>query len=230
MGGLVLREFRGIIFDLFHTLTPLEASSTGLRATSEILGVSRRDWNEQLLHYSDHRLRGKVTDPYQIIKGLAYRIDPTIPEDTLREAARTRADRFRRVLTAIDETILETLGILRARGKLLGLVSNADVMEISGWTGSPLRQHFVAAVFSCRSGYVKPERRAYEACLEKLGVVPEESLFVGDGGSDELRGAKAIGMTTVLVTHIVRQLWPEVIEARREHADYEIERIEELVR
>ena len=34
--------------------------------------------------------------------------------------------------------------------------------------------------------------------MEKLSVSPAESIFVGDGGSNELSGAKNCGITTVL--------------------------------
>jgi putative hydrolase of the HAD superfamily len=229
MDRLNLRGFDAVVFDLFHTLTRLDPPEPGLPATSEILGVSRREWNEQLLHHSDNRLRGRTTDPYAIVEELAHRIKPAIPEETLRKAAEVRERRFRSLLMTIDEGVLRTLGELKGSGKRLGLLSNADQMEVAGWVDSPLSSLFDETVFSCQSGCVKPERRAYEICLEGLGCSPELSLFVGDGGDHELAGAKDVGMTTVLTTHVVRKLWPEVLEGRRGFADYEVDRIDELL-
>jgi putative hydrolase of the HAD superfamily len=54
-------------------------------------------------------------------------------------------------------------------------------------------------------------------------------LYVGDGGSDELRGAKDMGMTTALTTHVIKEFWPERIVKARKHADYEIDGIAELL-
>jgi putative hydrolase of the HAD superfamily len=140
-----------------------------------------------------------------------------------------RTNRFKYSLEHIDPTTIDTLKRLKALGKLLGLISNSDVNEIIGWVNSPIKNYFDSAVFSCNIGYIKPEKEIYEISLKELNVLPEESLFVGDGGTDELRGAQEVGMTTVLTTHIIKHLWPEEIEARRKHADFEIDEIEELL-
>ena len=52
---------------------------------------------------------------------------------------------------------------------------------------------------------------------------------IGDGGSDELAGAQAMGFTTVMITGIIKEIWPERIDARREQADFVIEELDELV-
>jgi len=38
-----------IIFDLFDTLTDHEKGISTIPSTSELLGVSRKEWNDQLL-------------------------------------------------------------------------------------------------------------------------------------------------------------------------------------
>lgn len=43
----------------------------------------------------------------------------------------------------------------------------------------------------------KPEEGIYREAAKRLGVSVEECLFVGDGGSEELEGAKAVGMGAV---------------------------------
>lgn len=52
---------------------------------------------------------------------------------------------------------------------------------------------------------------------------------MGDGGSSELEGAKAVGLATVMMTGIIKELWPYVIEHRKVHTDFVIERLVELV-
>ena len=84
-------------------------------------------------------------------------------------------------------------------------------------------------VFSCRVGFVKPEPEIYAVALSALKVRPEVVLYVGDGGSDELRGAKDIGMTTVLTTHVIKEFWPERVIKARKHADHEIDGIAGLL-
>lgn len=219
------KDFKAIIFDLFHTLTSLESVKAPGRSTTDILGISRKDWNNQLLFYSDDRLRGKIKDPFEIIAINAYAINPNISEETIREAANNRINRFKFSLEHIEPTTIDVLERLRTSEKLLGLISNADVSEIAGWNNSPLKKYFNSVVFSCAVGYIKPEKEIYEICLSELGVLPREAIFVGDGGSTELRGAKELGMTTVLTTQVIKNIWPEKIDERRKYADYEIDEL-----
>lgn len=111
----------------------------------------------------------------------------------------------------------------------MALLSNAEVMEVAAWDETEAARLFDATVISCRVGLVKPEPGIYELCLRKLGVTAVEAIFVGDGGSDELQGAREAGMTTVMVTGVIRELWPDRVTARLHQADYVIERLSELL-
>ena len=224
-----LKPYHAVIFDLFHTLTSADAVRLPGKGTSEMLGVSREDWNRQLLMHSMDRLRGKITDPYTIIERMAHAIDPAIAQEVIKKAVANRIERFRHALINIEASNLDTLQRLKHMGKMLGLISNADVSEIAGWQSSPLKQYFDKVVFSCQIGFVKPEREMYGICISGLGAVSQECLYVGDGGSDELKGAHDVGMKTVLTIHVIKQLWPERIPTARMHADHVIDRIAELI-
>jgi len=226
---MILNEYRAVVFDLFHTLTSADSIRLPGKGTSEVLGVRREDWNEQLLVHSDERLRGKVTDPFVIIEKMARAIDPEIHDATIRQAVANRIDRFQRALANIEDDTINTLARLKEIGKLLGLISNADVNEIIGWKKSPLNKYFDSIIFSCDVGYVKPEREIYIKCLKELGVLPAEALYVGDGGSDELKGAKEVGMTTVMTIHVIKHFWPERIARGHQYADFEIDGVHELL-
>jgi putative hydrolase of the HAD superfamily len=93
------------------------------------------------------------------------------------------------------------LDSLRDRGLATGLVSNAFD---PGWllhgdlASMGLAERLDAAVFSSEIGKRKPHPAIFEAVLSRLGVAPEETLFVGDRRYEDVRGAKELGMTTVL--------------------------------
>ena len=93
------------------------------------------------------------------------------------------------------------LDSLRDRGLATGLVSNAFD---PGWllhgdlAGMGLAERLDAAVFSSEIGKRKPHPAIFEAVLSRLSVAPEEALFVGDRRYEDVRGAKELGMTTVL--------------------------------
>jgi putative hydrolase of the HAD superfamily len=65
--------------------------------------------------------------------------------------------------------------------------------------------------------------------MRELRVGSSDCLFVGDGGSDELRGARDIGITAVMITGHIARAFPERIAERRENADFVIESLDELV-
>jgi putative hydrolase of the HAD superfamily len=93
------------------------------------------------------------------------------------------------------------LDSLRDRGLATGLVSNAFD---PGWllhgdlARMGLAERLDAAVFSSETGKRKPHPAIFETVLERLGVAPEDALFVGDRRYEDVRGAKELGMTTVL--------------------------------
>jgi putative hydrolase of the HAD superfamily len=218
-----------VVFDLFHTLTSIESVTSWGRPTHEILGVTREAWLEELFENSRDRLIGRIRDPFEMISMMARALNPEISQEAIQEAVDNRTRRFENALTRIPETSRGALTRLKASGKKLGLVSNADTMEAAAWDRSPVAGLFDCALFSCDVGYAKPEPEIYEMCLEKLAAVPSEAVFVGDGGSDELKGARAVGMTTVMMTGVIGELWPERIEPRLPDADFVIARLDELV-
>ena len=61
-----------------------------------------------------------------------------------------------------------------------------------------LGERLDVAVFSSEVGRRKPDESIFRAALRALEVEPEEALFVGDRRYEDVRGAKELGMTTVL--------------------------------
>ena len=223
-----LTGYRAVIFDLFHTLTSLETTKAPGRSTSEILGVSRDEWNKQQFLHADGLLRSREMDAFETVKKLALAIRPNIPDEIIREATENRLNKFRHALLHPDPESLDALARLKALKKLTGLVSNVFSMDVLGWNDSPLKPYFDRVVFSCDFGFAKPEPEIYEFCLDSLAVKPAQALYVGDGGSGELKGAREVGMTTVLMTRIRKQLWPDTLPEFRKYADHEMESLNGL--
>ena len=226
----VVGQRKAVAFDLFHTLTSAESVvGQGLPTTCEVLGVTSEAWQEQLFEHSRSRLVGEAVDPFRIIGSMARAIDPAIADETIREATVNRIKRFGAALLGIPLEHKNVLQRLKQSGKKLGLISNADVMEVAEWDKSPIASLFDATVISCRVGAAKPDREIFEICLRQLGVSADEALFVGDGGSSELAGAHAVGLTTVMMTGVIKELWPERIGQHKADADYIVEQLSELL-
>ena len=65
---------------------------------------------------------------------------------------------------------------------------------------SPLYPLFDAAMISYEQGLLKPDPEIYRQALQALGTKAEECLYVGDGGSHELDGARSLGMQAIQCT------------------------------
>jgi len=222
---------KAVLFDLFHTLTcvppPAQAGEIPL---SQILGVSSADL--QRLYYDADvlgRCLGHVQDGTEAMRRIAHSLDPTVDEARIVAAVKSRRRRFEAALVDIEPGILMALDRLRSSGVRIALVSDAGADDVESWERSPLHNRFDATVFSYRLGVRKPDARIYRHALEAIGVQPEEALFVGDGGSDEHRGARAVGIVPVLVTRLLATWWPERIAERRPHADWEFDDVPAFV-
>jgi putative hydrolase of the HAD superfamily len=195
---------KAVLFDLFHTLASVPPPGlVGEEPVPRILGVPTAEWQRR--YYDDDvlgRCLGHIVDSVEIMRSVTHSIDPTVPIDRILAAVDSRRRRFETGLTAIEPPILEALEKLRAMGIRTALVSNAGADDVESWPRSPLCGRLDAVVFSYQVGVRKPGARIYERALETIDVRAGDAIFVGDGGSDEHRGARALGMQTVLVTRL----------------------------
>ncbi len=219
---------RAVVFDLFHTLVSFHEAQTPGPRTYDMAGMSEERWFDVFYRDDMERVAGRSIDIPTRIQAACHKAGVECTREWAEEIERTRTDRFQYTLHQAPKDVVEDLGRLRASGLRLGLLSDADINECAGWGGSPLAPCFDAARFSCHEGLCKPDPAFYRIVLNDLGVEPEESLFVGDGGSDELRGAAAIGMTPVLMTRHLAQEHPERIPERQPLVRYSVETIADL--
>jgi putative hydrolase of the HAD superfamily len=93
-----------------------------------------------------------------------------------------------------------TLHELASRGYHLGIVSNFDGRLRQIIEGhSPLAACQVI-LLSSELGYIKPDRRFFEAAGKQLAVNPAEILLVGDDEAADLGGALAAGWQAMLIS------------------------------
>ena len=220
--GAPPRRPRAVLFDLFHTLVQVQPSPDTGAHTWFDLGVGREDWERTLFEDRPGRAVGRTRDSVEGMRLLAHQIDPSIPLERIEHSARRRMARFNDTLLRTETRIVDALARLRLAGVRTALVSNAGFDEIDAWPRSPLAPHFDATVFSCEVGVAKPDRAIYEHALRRIGVAAQDAFFVGDGGSDEHRGARALGLRPVLVTRLA-DFSPARLAERRAHVDHEFE-------
>lgn len=88
---------------------------------------------------------------------------------------------------------------LRARGMRIGIISNWDARLEGLLRGLELGGMIDAVVSSAVVGLRKPDPRIFELACRELGVDPSESVHVGDHHYADILGARAVGMTPVLI-------------------------------
>lgn len=193
------RGLRAVLFDLVGTLTT--AVSTAQRNTAHdrvaaALGAPPDAYLEVLLHSYFDRASGRRGTMEQTMRWVARRsgADPTDQQLTRACALRRAAERAH--LRPRREAV-RVLATLRSRGIRTAVVSDCTHEVPSAWPTFPLAPYVDTAVFSIEVGACKPDLQMYATACRRLGVLPQDCLYLGDGGSRELTGARAAGMTAV---------------------------------
>lgn len=219
---------KAAFFDLFFTL--IIPKYDNYQNEYDVLDITPSEWelyaeNDAIYH---ERALGKISDKIEIIQKIASIMPFHVTEQQQREILIRRQNRMKSALMSVDKCILDTLRLLHNKGIKLCLISNADKIDCEFWNMSPLADIFDDAIFSCDAGFVKPDKKIYDYAAERLKVAPNESIFIGDGGSDELIGAKQAGMLTVFTEYLDKKDEAKSQELRTD-ADYYIDNFGDLV-
>jgi len=128
----------------------------------------------------------------------------------------------------------KVLDELKKMGLKLGIISNSPiafhkrVLEKSG-----LLHYFDDIIVSCEVSYRKPDKRIFNIALERLKVMPNEAVYVGDIPCIDVPGAKELGMVTILMKYGDPAVSRDYIEVQDDkelcEADYIIENLEEII-
>jgi putative hydrolase of the HAD superfamily len=187
---------RAVVFDLWNTLArwPDELSQDFRRRWSSQIGRSLEEIDEAWYASGAYELR----ESGPIAVALRNACDALGADADVDELVRWRVELARQAVVP-EEGVVETLSELRRRGLRVGLISNCTEDVALVWADSAFAPLVDVAVLSAAAGCMKPDRRIYERACVELGVEPRRCLFVGDGANDELRGARDVGMTPVLI-------------------------------
>ena len=110
------------------------------------------------------------------------------------------------------------------------MLSNTHALELRAWPRGPLAPMVDAVALSHQIGVCKPDPAAYQHILTALGVPAAAAVYVGDGSSNELPGARAAGFgAVVLAEHAPRHLTPADLPRLRTQADLSIAALTDLL-
>lgn len=188
-----------LIFDLFHTLVdPDEFRPAGFRrleAAAAVLGVDYSVLGEAWNRALPDLVRGR-----QSVRGLLRQVaqDNGRPARTLdiAPAAETLGRYQDLALLHPRREILELLDGID--GRRVAMLTNCHDRDVEAWSHSPIAKRVDHPVFSTKAQAAKPDAAAYEAVLALVGVAAGDAVYIGNGGDDELAGAAAVGIGTIV--------------------------------
>jgi putative hydrolase of the HAD superfamily len=99
----------------------------------------------------------------------------------------------------IFEDVVPTLDALTARGLKLGVISNWDERLRPLLEQLKLAGYFEVIVVSREVRASKPSRAIFQQAVRRLGLPSEAVLHVGDSRSMDVRGARAAGLSALLL-------------------------------
>jgi putative hydrolase of the HAD superfamily len=146
---------------------------------------------------SSHQRSATLAD---LLATAAHELEVDVAEALLEEAAVRHLDAWTPHIRH-DPEAAPALAALRAEGLKIGMLSNTH------WPRS-FHEHFLerdglvdlidARLYTSEMPFQKPHPSAFVTAAEALGVAPDEAVFVGDRPWDDVSGAQAAGMRTVL--------------------------------
>lgn len=188
--------YRAVLFDFFGTLTRAVTRGPGHVQVAELLGCDRGSFTAELDHSYRARLRGDYGDPattlYRIARQLGHR--PSAADVAEAAQARRQAIRGDIILRA---GAVWTLWMVQTWGLRTALVSDCTEELPELVAALPIAAHLDATVYSFQLGVSKPHPAMFLTACARLGVRPEQCLYIGDGGGHELTGAGQLGMAAV---------------------------------
>lgn len=195
---------RAVIFDMYETLiTHYESPLYFGSQMAADAGIPESGFRP-LWHASENdRAIGKAS-----LEEILTRIlqkNHCYSEELLMKIVNKRMEAKKECFRHLHPEILSMLSELKEQKIRIGLISNCFSEEASVIRNSSLFPYFDAACLSYEQGVQKPDAEIFERCMASLAVKPEECLYVGDGGSDELEAARDLGMTAVQAVWYLRK-------------------------
>lgn len=196
---------RAILFDAGNTIVyfDVEAASDVLRRAGALVtaaalrsaeGPAKRAYERELSAGGSH---GDTWYSYMSCLLSTAGVERARVAQLVR-ALREEHDRFN-LWRFVPPGLPESLDRERARGTILGVVSNSEGRVAELLARVDLARRFAVIVDSGVEGVQKPDPEIWHRALERIGVSPADALYVGDAPTIDVEGARGAGLAGVLV-------------------------------
>lgn len=196
-------KYKAVVFDLFGTLVANFSRSeydNVLAEMAAILQAPSEEFSQKWLGSFRERTTGILPTPRANIEYLCEQLGINPGEARIKHALQTRLNLTIRTMVPKPGSV-ETITKLKSDGYKIALISDCSSEAPTVWKDTPLAPLFDVTVFSCEAGMKKPNPRIYRIATDQMGVEPQDCLYIGDGSSRELTGAREAGMHPILIRH-----------------------------
>lgn len=196
---LTIARYRAIMFDFFGTLTTAVTRGPRHARIARQLGCDPAAFTEVLDRSFRARARGSFGTAETTLRWVCDQLGSEPSPEAVRAALRARLAAVRADARPRPDA-LATLAEARTRGLRTAVVSDCGHELPHVLPRLPVARLLDAYVYSVDVGECKPHPAMYAEACHRLRVAPDECLYVGDGGGQELTGAVAAGMDAVRLT------------------------------
>lgn len=187
---------KAVIFDMYETLITQYRSEVYFTGNiAKDAGIAENEFRKYWSMTEDERTLGRLS--LRDVTGDIMKHFNCYSENVLDDIYVRRVKAKSKQFMHLHKEIIPMLDSLKNRKIKIGLVSNCYLEEAEVIEMSNLYRYMDVSVLSSREGLMKPDRKIFELCVQRLGVVTGECLYVGDGGSNELYAARGIGMKPI---------------------------------
>ncbi|MEM2342267.1 MAG: HAD family hydrolase [Candidatus Bathyarchaeia archaeon] len=243
-----MKQIKAVLFDLFDTLLLIRVNENigenCLKSVYKFLSTNgiNVSFNDFRRVYSEvrsqiyERMSRNFEEPHfsvrvsQTLIKLGYNYDSK--SNIAKGAADAYSEEFSRYIY-LDEDAIQVLRSLRSDGHKTGVISNFAIPECVHrlTTIYGLRELLDIIVVSAEVNKRKPSPYIFEYALNLLGVnaseaifIGDEDCFIGDTPDIDIRGAKNVGMKTVLIERKSSSLKEE------DKPDFTIKRLSDILK
>ena len=199
--------YKAVLFDLFGTLIESPSMTAYRQMVAEIalvLGQTPETFQTPWMSINDGRLDGSFGSSEGDILAAAELVGANVSDSQMAQCMELRRSITRKFLTP-KTGVIAMLEELNAMGCDIGLVTDCVYDVPAVWLDTEFALYFAASHYSCVTHIRKPDARAYQVVIDELDVSADETLFVGDGGSDELNGAVRVGIDAVQIDDLITE-------------------------
>ena len=210
-------NFKAVIFDLFGTLVDDFVSSVGQmhQEMAEALNVPYEQFIRLWSQTAEMRIIGAFETVEANIKHVCDAMNVHPRAEQIEKAVEIRMKYIRQALQPRPDAVA-TVRRLKDQGYKIGLISNCSIEIPLLWLATAFADLIDTPIFSSRVRLRKPDPRIYHLACQRLGVTPEDCLYIADGEDHELTAAAQVGLHPVLIRTSSQETRGELHQEARE--------------